>query len=188
MARLVPPLVISSTRCATWSSTTAAQPLSVVSTGSGFTRELPSTTVGWVSTLRPLSQSPLLIAPSPGRQLESRPASAQTSRQLRPTVSSWRTFLNNVPVAIQSSSGATILAGGTTTIAAWGQGHEYTPNGPNTFQGAITPNSRPASLLSGSKYYTRSKPQYETLPLSSFKSVRSAGATGEYCYSLFVKG
>ncbi|KAM0476202.1 hypothetical protein ACHAPX_006619 [Trichoderma viride] len=86
--------------------------------------------------------------------------------------------LSNVPVAVQSSNGATILAGGTTTIAGWGQGHEYTPNGPNTFQGSITPNSRPSSLLSGSKYYTRSKPQYETLPVSSFKSVRSAGATG----------
>lgn len=97
--------------------------------------------------------------------------------------------LSNVPVAIQSSSGATILAGGTTTIAGWGQGHEYTPNGPNTFQGSITPNSRPSSLLSGSKYYTRSKPQYETLPLSSFKSVRSAGATGKHCYvcPLFLK-
>ena len=91
--------------------------------------------------------------------------------------------LNNVPVAIQSTSGATLLAGGTTTIAAWGQGHEYTPNGPTTFQGAITPNSRPSSLLSGSNYYTRSKPQYETLPLSSFQSVRSAGATGKPCRS-----
>ncbi|KAL7928405.1 glycoside hydrolase family 55 protein [Trichoderma chlorosporum] len=86
--------------------------------------------------------------------------------------------LSNVPVAVQSSSGATVLAGGTTTIAAWGQGHQYTPNGPTVFQGSFTPNSRPSSLLSGSSYYTRSKPQYETLPLSSFKSVRSAGATG----------
>ncbi|KAF3055332.1 Glucan 1,3-beta-glucosidase [Trichoderma lentiforme] len=86
--------------------------------------------------------------------------------------------LNNVPVAVQSTSGATLLAGGTTTIAAWGQGHQYTPNGPTSFQGTIAANARPSSLLSGSKYYTRSKPQYETLPVSSFKSVRSAGATG----------
>lgn len=88
--------------------------------------------------------------------------------------------LNNVPVAVQSTSGATLLAGGTTTIAAWGQGHQYTPNGPTSFQGTIAANARPSSLLSGSKYYTRSKPQYETLPVSSFKSVRSAGATGEH--------
>ena len=87
--------------------------------------------------------------------------------------------IKSVPVAVQDSNGATVLSGGTSTIAAWGQGHKYTPNGPVAFQGPFTPNSRPASLLSGSNYYTRSKPQYETLPLSSFKSVRSGGAKGK---------
>lgn len=87
--------------------------------------------------------------------------------------------LNNVPIAIQSV-GTTVLAGttGSTTITAWGEGHEYTPTGPASFKGPITPNSRPASLLSGSKYYVRSKPQYNALAVSSFSSVRSAGATG----------
>jgi len=87
--------------------------------------------------------------------------------------------LSNVPIAIQSG-GSTVLAGttGTTTIAAWGEGHEYTPTGPTSFQGAITPNSRPSSLVSGGNYYVRSKPQYNTLAASSFSSVRSAGATG----------
>ncbi|CAM1501446.1 Fc.00g034300.m01.CDS01 [Cosmosporella sp. VM-42] len=87
--------------------------------------------------------------------------------------------LINVPVAVKKAGGGTLLAGGTTTIAAWGQGHKYTPAGPSTFQGDFTPNSRPTSLVSGGKYYTRSKPQYETLPVSSFKSVRSAGAKGD---------
>lgn len=88
-------------------------------------------------------------------------------------------ILTNVPVAIQSL-GTTILAGttGTTTIAGWGEGHEYTPTGPTSFKGPITPNSRPSSLLSGSNYYVRSKPQYNTLPATSFSSVRTAGATG----------
>ncbi len=88
--------------------------------------------------------------------------------------------LNNVPTAVKQSGGATILAGttGTTTIPGWGEGHEYTPTGPKTFQGPFTPNTRPASLLSGSKYYTRSKPQYESLAASSFTSVRSVGAKG----------
>lgn len=87
--------------------------------------------------------------------------------------------LSNVPIAIQSG-GNTVLAGtiGSTTIAAWGEGHEYTPAGPKNFQGPFTPNSRPDSLVSGGKYYVRSKPQYNTLPASSFSSVRSAGATG----------
>jgi glucan 1,3-beta-glucosidase len=86
--------------------------------------------------------------------------------------------LSNVPVAVQQVSGATVLAGGSMTIAAWGEGHEYTPTGPKTLNGPFTPNSRPASLLSGDKYYTRSKPQYETVPASNFMSVRSVGAEG----------
>ncbi|KAJ5138320.1 Pectin lyase fold/virulence factor [Penicillium bovifimosum] len=90
--------------------------------------------------------------------------------------------LNNVPVAVKGVSG-TVLAGssGSTTIAAWGQGHKYTPNGPVNFQGSFTPPSRPSALLaSGSnRYYTKSKPQYASSPVSSFVSVRSAGARGD---------
>ncbi|AEO64347.1 glycoside hydrolase family 55 protein, partial [Thermothielavioides terrestris NRRL 8126] len=88
--------------------------------------------------------------------------------------------LNNVPVAVQGPSG-TMLAGttGSTTIAAWGNGHSYTPSGPTQFAGSITANSRPAALLSNGRYYTRSKPQYETLSASSFLSARSAGAKGD---------
>lgn len=89
--------------------------------------------------------------------------------------------LSNVPVMVQYS-GTTVLAGtaGTTTVAAWGQGHSYTANsGPTDFQGIITPNSRPAALQgSGGRYYTQAKPQYETLSASDFVSVRSSGAVG----------
>jgi glucan 1,3-beta-glucosidase len=89
-------------------------------------------------------------------------------------------ILTNVPVAVRNAAG-TVLAGttGTTTIGAWGEGNAYTPGGPSTFSGSFTPTSRTASLLSGSKYYERSKPQYETLPLSSFVSMRSSGARGD---------
>lgn len=89
-------------------------------------------------------------------------------------------ILNNVPTAIQLTGGSTVLTGtsGTTTIAGWGQGHKYTPSGPTQFEGPISPNCRPSSLLSGSNYYVQSKPQYNTLPVSSFQSARSAGAAG----------
>jgi glucan 1,3-beta-glucosidase len=88
--------------------------------------------------------------------------------------------LNNVPVAVKGPSG-TVLAGsgGAMTISAWGQGHKYTPSGPTNFQGAITAPTRPSALLSGGRYYTKSKPQYEASPTSSFLSVRSAGAKGD---------
>jgi len=85
--------------------------------------------------------------------------------------------LSGVTTGIQGPHG-TLLAGGSTTISGWGQGHQYTPNGPQAFQGPITPNSRPAALLSGSNYYQKSKPQFEALSTSQILSVRSAGATG----------
>ncbi|KAL2357866.1 exo-beta-1,3-glucanase-like protein [Cryomyces antarcticus] len=89
--------------------------------------------------------------------------------------------LNNVPTAIQGP-GATVALEGTTgasTIAAWGEGHSYTPNGPTNFEGPIAPNPRPGILLSGDKYYERSKPQYENYDVNDIISVRSAGAAGD---------
>jgi glucan 1,3-beta-glucosidase len=90
--------------------------------------------------------------------------------------------LSNVPVAVQDATG-TVLAGstGSMTISGWGQGHEYTPNGPIVFQGHITPATRPSPLLAAgsANYYTKTKPQYETFPVSSFMTARSFGATGD---------
>ncbi|KAL5453474.1 hypothetical protein PMIN07_007934 [Paraphaeosphaeria minitans] len=85
--------------------------------------------------------------------------------------------LNNVPVAVKGPSG-TVLAGGTTTIAGWGQGNQYTPGGPTKFQGAITP-VRPAGLLDGKNFYAKSKPQYETVAVGNFVSARTSGAKGD---------
>ena len=89
--------------------------------------------------------------------------------------------LTNVPTAIQLTVGTTVLAGttATMTISGWGDGHEYVNGGgPTQFEGPFAANSRPASLLNGTNYYTQSKPQYNTLPLSSFQSVRTSGAAG----------
>ncbi|KAF2162825.1 glycoside hydrolase family 55 protein [Zasmidium cellare ATCC 36951] len=86
--------------------------------------------------------------------------------------------LSNVPTAVQGANGP--LLSGVSSISAWGQGHRYTPNGPNEWAGSITANTRPSNLLQGDgKYYQRSKPQYETLPLSSFLSARTLGAKGD---------
>lgn len=93
--------------------------------------------------------------------------------------------LSNVPVAVQSS-GQTVLAGtsGTKVVAAWAQGHRYGPGGspttPNNLLGVnISPNARPASLQGTSGFYQQSKPQYETLPATSFVSVRNQGGKGD---------
>ncbi|CAK7204380.1 hypothetical protein SEUCBS139899_007136 [Sporothrix eucalyptigena] len=98
----------------------------------------------------------------------------------------------DVPVIVQTSDGNVLTGsnGNTVTIAAWGQGHEYVPNGPTTFQGAFTGNTRPSSLVGGGNsvadaagvtggYYARSKPQYENLRACHFFSARSAGAKGD---------
>ncbi|KAI9727316.1 MAG: hypothetical protein M1828_006935 [Chrysothrix sp. TS-e1954] len=89
--------------------------------------------------------------------------------------------LQNVPIAVQGPANTTALAGTTssTNIAAWAEGHSYTPDGPQNIEQIITPNARPSSLLaSGGAFYERSKPQYASYPASSFVSARSSGATG----------
>ena len=94
--------------------------------------------------------------------------------------------MTNVPIAIQygaynQTTTYTILEGtkGTATIGGWGSGNLYNPTGATHFQGGYTAPSRPPTLLSGSKYYFRSKPQYNTLPVTSFMSVKSNGAKGD---------
>jgi hypothetical protein len=91
--------------------------------------------------------------------------------------------LDNVATAIQDPSG-TVLAGSSGSsvmIEAWGRGHEYTPSSsePTTFEGPIAANTRPASLVAGTAFYERSKPQYENIPLSEFVSARDVGAKGD---------
>ena len=88
--------------------------------------------------------------------------------------------LENVDTVVEGPDG-TVLEGtsGSDVIAAWGQGNRYNPDGPARFADNITPVSRPEGLLDGDKYYQRSKPQYESLPVSAFSSVRDGGATGD---------
>ena len=86
----------------------------------------------------------------------------------------------NVGVAVQGPNNITALAGrsGSMQVAAWGQGHQYTPTGPASFQGIIPEFFRPKSLTSSKAYYQRSKPSYATIPVSQFLSTRTIGAKG----------
>lgn len=81
--------------------------------------------------------------------------------------------------AVQSNTGASILAGGG-VVQSWAQGRRYIGNGGSRIQKTLTPPSKPASLLDGSGHiFERSKPQYETVPAANFVSVKSAGAKGD---------
>jgi glucan 1,3-beta-glucosidase len=110
-------------------------------------------------------------------------ATGRTSTSLPPAAGSLiieNCQFNNVPAIVQGPGG-TVLAGsaGTTTVAAWGSGHAYTPNGPQIFEGPISPNNRPASLSSNGVFYARSKPQYGEYGAFAFVSARSLGARGD---------
>ncbi|KAL7270162.1 hypothetical protein RUND412_007140 [Rhizina undulata] len=93
--------------------------------------------------------------------------------------------LSNVSQAVANPSGDTILAGGTTTIDLWGQGHTYSSS--NTVDTAVQGNlvrafAKPTALLdtsNPSKIFERSRPQYEDLTVSSFVSVKANGAMGD---------
>jgi len=90
--------------------------------------------------------------------------------------------IENVQTAVAGPNGTVYLAGspGQSVISAWADGHRYIPNGPVEARGPISPSKRPASLLDASgKYYERSKPQYESVPLDQFLSARDLGATGD---------
>jgi len=100
--------------------------------------------------------------------------------------------------AVQDNSGKAILAGGS-KVASWAQGHAYTtgsnpssgtgsgtcttgaaPAASSNVQGPLTAPSKPASLLDASgAIFQKSRPQYETVPASSFVSVKSKGAKGD---------
>jgi glucan 1,3-beta-glucosidase len=90
--------------------------------------------------------------------------------------------LDNVGNAVQGPNGTSYLTGssGLSTIEAWADGHQYSPNGPIAVWDPISPTKRPAPLLDDSgKYYERPKPQYGDVPLSKFLSARDLGATGD---------
>ncbi|KAF7295343.1 hypothetical protein MIND_01073700 [Mycena indigotica] len=90
--------------------------------------------------------------------------------------------LTNVPTAVGVAGGAVVLAGGTTTIASWGQGNVYTGTSSSGrfVQASISTASKPASLLDSSgKIFGRGRPQYENYAVSQFVSVKDQGARGD---------
>lgn len=90
--------------------------------------------------------------------------------------------LTGVGAAVVDENMGTILPGGTTKIAAWGRGSRYTDgSGQGEFVQEFLPNvEKSASLLDGNgNFFSKSRPQYETLSVNDFASVRTYGAAGD---------
>jgi hypothetical protein len=90
--------------------------------------------------------------------------------------------LINVPTAVGVAGGATVLAGGTITIASWGQGNVYSgTGGQKTWtQGNIVSASRPPGLLnSAGKIFGKGHPQYADYAPHQIISVKGQGAKGD---------
>jgi glucan 1,3-beta-glucosidase len=87
----------------------------------------------------------------------------------------------NVPVAVSEASTKSTILAGNSKIASWAQGRQYDgTNSGTAVQNAQTAPKKPAALLdSAGNVFTRSKPKYETEPVSAFLSVKSAGAKGD---------
>lgn len=83
-------------------------------------------------------------------------------------------------VAVQGFTGTVILPGGS-VVEAWAQGNALAAG---ATQGRVQGNingapARPETLLGANGWFERSKPQYETVPLSQFVSLKSKGAVGD---------
>ncbi|KAG9310411.1 glycoside hydrolase family 55 protein [Chiua virens] len=90
--------------------------------------------------------------------------------------------LTNVSTAVGDANGATILTGGTTTIASWGQGHVYSGTGgqKSWVQSAVYSANKPSVLLDSSgRIFGKSHPQYANYATSQIVSVKSQGAKGD---------
>lgn len=89
----------------------------------------------------------------------------------------------NVPIIVKNAGNAADLTGpsGKRTIRGLGQGNSYIGSTASKFAGSITPINRPVGLRApgSNNWYARSKPGYDSLPLSAFISARSAGAKGD---------
>jgi glucan 1,3-beta-glucosidase len=87
---------------------------------------------------------------------------------------------SNVPAAVKGPA-SVLLAGnsGTITTTGWVHGNVYSPTGPTKYSSAVNSFTRPAGLLSGKNYYSRSKPQYQNVVSANFMSARTAGAKGD---------
>ncbi|KAL5611507.1 hypothetical protein BROUX41_000899 [Berkeleyomyces rouxiae] len=82
------------------------------------------------------------------------------------------------------NQGQTVMAASnaSTVVNGYLNGNTYNPSGPESIVGIDSSyKSRPSSLVDSvtGKYYERSKPYYDTVPVNQFVSARTSGAKGD---------
>ena len=90
--------------------------------------------------------------------------------------------LTNVSVAVGVLDGATVLAGGTTTIDSWVQGNVYTGTSPTLeYTVGNVPSVPKASRLldKSGRMYGRGRPLYADYSIDQVISVKDHGAKGD---------
>lgn len=87
----------------------------------------------------------------------------------------------NVPTAVKNALDGSIVMAGNQVINNFIQGNSYSTGTRNSVQASANSNvTKPTALLNADgTVYTRSKPQYESYPASSFLSVKANGAKGD---------
>ena len=86
----------------------------------------------------------------------------------------------NVAHGVQHTNGQTLLAGGSTKVASWGQGRLYNGGAGGFHQGPLPAVNKPNVLLDGrGNFFEKSKPTYLDVALGDFVSVKSEGAKGD---------
>ena len=108
-----------------------------------------------------------------GSQTTTAPAAPAAASETTDTTAAASIAAPSVGTSASANSTAT-SAGNSTSCTA-----SATPVSQATVQGDITAPSIPGVLMNGNNIFERSKPQYETVPVSSFVSVKSAGAKGD---------
>jgi hypothetical protein len=77
---------------------------------------------------------------------------------------------NNVPVIVQTDKGKVLLpgSGGGTVVSLWATGFRQIGGRGSMQTGYLSSMNKPQPLMKDGKIFAKSRPQYETLPQSSF--------------------
>ncbi|KAJ5819346.1 hypothetical protein N7474_004937 [Penicillium riverlandense] len=184
---------------------TAAKPAPIPTvTGEGRAKDVPDGFTGlpgfdnsWLSFLSAPQATDASVPDATPAAVPDTPASAPSSEVTSDnTPNNTPVVVESTPIAQTTQSSKSGSSGGSGSSKSGSSGGSGSRSGSHSsgstgtcgaseaiasarVQHSFKANSKPADLLSGGAVFERSKPLYETVPASSFVSVKSAGAKGD---------